>query len=95
MTHSNFIEIFDDTYQNCIQCQCPVDRVFRNCGVRNSEVLLYIYIRTDPITLPCSLARAGNDLVYISRSGAIPCEAMISSMSDDGYPFQAYVSGHQ
>ena len=38
MTHSNFI---DDTYQNCIQCQCPVDRVFRNCGVRNSEVLLY------------------------------------------------------
>ena len=41
MTHSNFIEFFDDTYQNCIQCQCPVDRVFRNCGVRNSEVLLY------------------------------------------------------
>ena len=27
--------------------------------------LLYIYIRTDPITLPCSLARAGNKGVYI------------------------------
>ena len=25
----------------CIRCQYPVDRVFRNYGVRNSEVLLY------------------------------------------------------
>ena len=32
---------FDDTYQICILCQCLVDRVFRNCGVCNSEVLLY------------------------------------------------------
>ena len=23
---------------------------------------VYIYIRTDPITLPCSLARTGNDV---------------------------------
>ena len=35
---------FDDTYQICIRSQCPVDRVFRNCGVRNSEVLLYICV---------------------------------------------------
>ena len=32
MTHSLFIEIL-----------MILDRVFRNCGVRNSEVLLYFY----------------------------------------------------
>ena len=32
---------FDDTYQIFIRSRCPVDRVFRNCGVHNSEVLLY------------------------------------------------------
>ena len=37
-----FYRNFDDTYYICIRCQCPVDRVFRNCGVRNSEVLLYL-----------------------------------------------------
>ena len=31
---------FDDTYQICILSRCLVDRVFHNCGVRNSEVLL-------------------------------------------------------
>ena len=33
-------------------------------GFRNSEVLLYIYMDTNPITLPCSLARAGNNVLY-------------------------------
>ena len=28
---------------------------------------IYIYIRTDPITLPCSLARAGNKLVITGQ----------------------------
>ena len=37
----SFYRIFDDTYQILIRSRCPVDRVFRNCGVRNSEVLLY------------------------------------------------------
>ena len=41
-----FYRNFDDTYQICIRCQRPVDRVFRNCGVRNSEVLLYITVQT-------------------------------------------------
>ena len=33
-----------DTYQICIRSRCPVDRVFRNCGVRNSEVILYLVL---------------------------------------------------
>ena len=43
MTRSHFIEILMIITKICIRCQCPVDRVFRNCGVRNSEVLLYIH----------------------------------------------------
>ena len=26
-----------------------------------SHIYIYVYIRTDPITLPCSLARVGNN----------------------------------
>ena len=40
----HFTEIFNDTYQVCIRCQCLVDRVFRNSRVRNSEFLLYIHV---------------------------------------------------
>ena len=41
MTRSHFIEIFI-LLTKCIRSRCPVDRVFRNCGVRNSEVLMYL-----------------------------------------------------
>ena len=40
-----FYRNFDDTYQICILYQCLVDWVFCNCGVRNSEVLLYWFER--------------------------------------------------
>ena len=36
-----FYRHVDDNYQICIRSRCPVDRVFRNGGVRNSEVLLF------------------------------------------------------
>ena len=65
MTHSNFIEIFDDTYQNCIQCQCPVDRVFRNCGVRNSEVLLYL-------TACLAVDQSNNHMSYNGHNFPVP-----------------------
>ena len=65
MTHSNFIEIFDDTYINCIQCQCPVDRVFRNCGVRYSEVLLYF-------TACIAVDQSNNHMSYNGRNFPVP-----------------------
>ena len=44
MTRSHFYRNFEGTYQIFIRSRCPVDRVFRNCGVRNSEVLLYVIL---------------------------------------------------
>ena len=32
------------------------------------NILLCIYIRTDPITLPCSLARAGNYILEVGST---------------------------
>ena len=41
MTRSPIYRNFYDTYQIRIRCQCPVDRVLHNWGVRHSEDLLY------------------------------------------------------
>ena len=61
MTRSHFIEILM-ILTICIQCQCPVDRVFRNCGVCDSEVLLYIYRQNN--------TTYGYDTSYYCSAGA-------------------------
>ena len=39
MTRSHFVEILMILAKYVFDVKCPVDRVFRICGVRNSEVL--------------------------------------------------------
>ena len=50
-----FYRHFDDTYQICIWCQCLVDWVFRNCGVRNPLLYLNTVFSSLSLTLPSSL----------------------------------------
>ena len=51
-----FYRNFDDIYQICIRSRCPVDRFFRNCVVRNSEVLLYYSLNILHFDTLCTVA---------------------------------------
>ena len=44
--------------------------------------LLLVYIWTDPITLPCSLARAGNNWLPLSETAAIRKDQIIREMRE-------------
>ena len=45
MTNSPFYRNYDDTYQICILCQCPVDRIYRTVeSITLRFYCTYIYI---------------------------------------------------